>query len=101
MTASFDFDGRAIAYRSGQTVGAALAAAGTRSWRTSVRAGRPAGLFCGIGTCFECLLVVDGRLDVRACLALADEASTVRSQDGMPRRDPRTPPTPWVAQEGS
>lgn len=88
MSASFDFDGRSVPYRPGQTVGAALVAAGTRSWRTSARLGRPAGLFCGIGVCFECLLTVDGQPDLRACLTLADEVSTVSSQHGTPGREP-------------
>jgi len=88
MTASFDFDGCPVTYRPGQTVGAALVAAGTRSWSRSVRTRRPMGLFCGIGVCFECLLTIDGVPDVRACLAPADEAVAVRSQDGTPRRHP-------------
>ncbi len=99
MTASFDFDGRAVPYRSGQTVGAALAAAGTRSWRRSARTGRASGLFCGIGTCFECLLLIDDVPDVRACLALADEARAVRSQDGTPYRGPGPTPPGRAGQE--
>jgi len=99
VTVSFDFDGRAVPYRPGQTVGAALAAAGTRSWRTSARSGRAAGLFCGIGTCFECLLVVDDLPDVRACMALADEAGSVTSQEGTAYRDPGLTPPGRAGQE--
>lgn len=94
MSASFDFDGRPVEFRPGQTVGAALTAAGTRSWRTTRRRGRPAGLFCGIGVCFECLLTVDGVPDQRACLVPAEEARRVESQVGTPSREaPAVPPT--------
>ncbi len=80
--ATFDFDGRRVEYAPGQSVGAALTAAGIRSWRTTRVAGRPRGLFCGIGICFDCLVVVDGRPNERACLVPARSDLQVRSQEG-------------------
>lgn len=68
-------DGSPIAARPGQTVGAALTDAGIRSWRSTRVAGKPRGLFCGIGVCFDCLLTVNGVPNQRACL--------VPAQDGM------------------
>jgi predicted molibdopterin-dependent oxidoreductase YjgC len=62
------FEGRALPAREGQTVAAALTAAGVRSWRTTRRGARPRGVFCGIGACFDCLLTIDGRPAQRACL---------------------------------
>jgi predicted molibdopterin-dependent oxidoreductase YjgC len=62
------FAGRALQARDGQSVAAALTAAGVRSWRTTRRGERPRGLFCGIGACFDCLLTIDGRPAQRACL---------------------------------
>jgi predicted molibdopterin-dependent oxidoreductase YjgC len=62
------FGGRTLEARDGQSVAAALTAAGVRSWRTTRRGARPRGLFCGIGTCFDCLLTIDGRPAQRACL---------------------------------
>jgi predicted molibdopterin-dependent oxidoreductase YjgC len=76
---TFDFDGRPVPFAPGQTVGAALWAAGVRSWRTTRRQGRPRGLFCGIGVCFDCLVTVDGRVDERACLTPACAGLDVRS----------------------
>ena len=64
----FELDGRPLDARPGQSVGAALTDAGIRSWRTTRRGGKPRGLFCGIGVCFDCLIEVDGRPDQRACL---------------------------------
>jgi predicted molibdopterin-dependent oxidoreductase YjgC len=82
MTGTFDFDGRQIPYAAGQSVGAALWAAGVRSWRTTRVAGRPRGLFCGIGVCFDCLVTVDGRADERACVLPAAAGLDVRTQQG-------------------
>jgi predicted molibdopterin-dependent oxidoreductase YjgC len=86
-TNSFDFDGRPVAFTQGQTVGAALWADGVRSWRRTRFGGRPRGLFCGIGVCFDCLVEVDGRPDQRACLVPARPGAVVRTQEGAGRAD--------------
>ena len=67
-TMTVTFAGRTLQARDGQSVAAALTAAGVRSWRTTRRGARPRGLFCGIGVCFDCLLTIDGRPAQRACL---------------------------------
>lgn len=71
------FDGRALPVQPGDTVGAALTRAGVRAWRTTRRRGRPRGLFCGIGICYDCLLTVDGAPDQRACLVPAADGMVV------------------------
>ncbi|HEY7486839.1 MAG TPA: (2Fe-2S)-binding protein [Streptosporangiaceae bacterium] len=73
------FDGRPIRVAEGQTIGAALMAAGVRSWRRTRVAGRPRGLFCGIGVCYDCLVTVNDRSSVRACLVEARPGDAVRS----------------------
>jgi predicted molibdopterin-dependent oxidoreductase YjgC len=83
----FQFDGRVVPFIQGQTVGAALWADGVRSWRRTRFQGRPRGLFCGIGVCFDCLVEVDGRPDQRACLVPATPGSVVRTQQGAGRAD--------------
>jgi predicted molibdopterin-dependent oxidoreductase YjgC len=84
---TISFDGDEIACREDWTIGAALTAAGVRSWRTTRREGRPRGLFCGIGVCFDCLVTVNGRPSVRACLAAARPGDVVSTQDGAGHDD--------------
>jgi len=79
---TFDFDGRPIPFVPGQSVGAALTGAGVRSWRTTRKEGRPRGLFCGIGICFDCLVTVDGRPNERACLLPASAGVVLTTQEG-------------------
>jgi predicted molibdopterin-dependent oxidoreductase YjgC len=79
---TFSFDGKEIAAEPGQSVGAALIAAGYRSWRTTRHSGAPRGVFCGIGICFDCLVVVNGRPNQRACLAEVRDGDEVSSQEG-------------------
>jgi hypothetical protein len=72
-------DGRPVRAVPGQTIGAALHAEGIVSWRTTRFDGRPRGLFCGIGVCFDCLLTVNDVPSLRACLTEArpgDEVTT-------------------------
>ncbi|GAA3101131.1 (2Fe-2S)-binding protein [Streptosporangium carneum] len=77
-------DGVPVPVVPGQTVGAAMHGAGIRSWRTTRIAGRPRGLFCGIGVCFDCLVTVNDSPSLRACVTEArpgDRVSTGGPQD--------------------
>jgi hypothetical protein len=78
---TFRFEGRPVAAHPGETIAAALLAAGVRHLRTSRVHGRPRGLFCGIGSCFDCLVTVDGRPSQRACLTPAAPDLEVEVQD--------------------
>jgi 2Fe-2S iron-sulfur cluster binding domain len=80
---TFSFDGRPVPFEDGQSVGAALTAAGVTSVRRTRRHGRPRGLFCGIGVCFDCLLRIDGTANQRACLVAAGPGMVVQTQEGM------------------
>jgi hypothetical protein len=84
---AFSFDGRPIPFSDGQSVGAALTAAGVRTWRSTRVEGRPRGLFCGIGICFDCLVVADGRPNQRACLLPAHADLTISTQEGTGHDD--------------
>jgi predicted molibdopterin-dependent oxidoreductase YjgC len=78
----FTFDGTELSADEGATVASALMANGVRSWRLTRRCSRRRGLFCGIGTCFECLVDVNGESAIRACmraLADGDDVRTSRS----------------------
>ncbi|MFF4896729.1 (2Fe-2S)-binding protein [Streptomyces sp. NPDC001068] len=77
-----DLDGREISARPGQTVAAALWAAGVTSWRTTRVGGRPRGVFCGIGVCFDCLVTVNDRPNQRACLVPLRPGDSIRTQEG-------------------
>jgi predicted molibdopterin-dependent oxidoreductase YjgC len=59
-------DGRPLEAPAGQSLAAVLLKAGQETLRTSP-AGAPRGLYCGIGICQECRVVVDGTV-VRSCI---------------------------------
>lgn len=60
-------DGVSLAATAGQSVAAALIAAGVTTLRRSPGAGAPRGAFCLMGACQECTVLIDGR-PARACL---------------------------------
>lgn len=62
----FSVDGEVQRAPEGQSLGAALLHAGRAALRQSP-SGTPRGLFCGIGVCQECRVVVDGNV-ARACV---------------------------------
>lgn len=67
-TVSLDVDGRSITAHEGESVAAALLAAGIRELRRSAKRDQPRGAFCGMGVCFDCVAVIDGRPGVRTCI---------------------------------
>jgi len=56
----FYFEGRAVTGRAGQSVAIALWDAGIRALRRSLTDGAPRGMFCAIGICQECVVMIDG-----------------------------------------
>jgi len=79
MSDHVTFDARRLPLVPGQTVAAVLLAAGVRAWRTTRMDGRPRGIFCGIGACFDCLVTVNGVPSVRACIAEARPGDVISS----------------------
>jgi predicted molibdopterin-dependent oxidoreductase YjgC len=71
-------DGASVSAQAGQTIAAALMAAGWKSWRRSLY-GHPRGVFCGIGVCYDCLVTVDGTSNVRACLTRVTDGMVVET----------------------
>ncbi|MEO8287819.1 MAG: (2Fe-2S)-binding protein [Chloroflexota bacterium] len=78
----FLFDGTPVKSYDGETIGAALVAAGVLTFRTTRQNGKPRGIFCGIGICYDCLLIVDGNPNIRACVTPAKAGMNVRVQHG-------------------
>ncbi len=61
------FEGEELPARTGESVAAALVAAGRLAWRET-RTGSERGLWCGMGVCGECALTLDGVAGRLACL---------------------------------
>lgn len=78
----FRFDGEAVTAYPGETVAAALLAAGRRALRRTARRGMARGFYCGMGLCWECRVAIDGRPAQRACMVEARPGMRVESGTG-------------------
>ena len=76
---SFQFDDRQIEAVEGETIAAALSAAGITTFRRTPT-GAPRGLFCGMGACFDCVVTVNGRIGQRACLTQVADGMRVTGE---------------------
>jgi predicted molibdopterin-dependent oxidoreductase YjgC len=81
-------EGLSVTAYEGETVATVLLAEGDAQVRVT-RAGSPRGVFCGIGVCFECLVVVDGVPNTRACVTWVREGMTVARQEGFREAEAR------------
>jgi len=81
----FWFEGKPLTGYEGDTVAAALVGAGIRMFRYSEKRQRPRGFFCAVGKCSSCLMVVDGRPNVMACMEPLREGMKVERQKGRGR----------------
>jgi D-hydroxyproline dehydrogenase subunit gamma len=70
-------NGSQVSVPFGATVAVAVAMGG-RACRTSVT-GEPRGPLCGMGTCFECRVSIDGRLHRRSCQILCEVGMKVET----------------------
>ena len=75
-------DGRLLEAREGDTVAAALLAAGIDTCRTTPISGAPRAPYCMMGVCFDCLVTVDGVGNRQGCLVRVAEGMHVAIQRG-------------------
>lgn len=78
----FTWNGRSLSGCDGDTVASALLGAGVRASRTHPVSGRERAPFCMMGTCFECLVEVDGVPNRQACQVRLQEGMSIRAQMG-------------------
>lgn len=79
---TFTFEGSILRGVPGEPIAAALAAAGVRDLHYSHKHKTPRGLFCGIGQCQECVMVVDGIPNIRSCITPLRGGMDIRRQHG-------------------
>jgi predicted molibdopterin-dependent oxidoreductase YjgC len=81
-TVSLTIDGKPVDARAGDTVAAALLAAGFDHCRTTPVGGAPRAPYCMMGVCFECLVTIDGVGNRQGCLVPVREGMRVEPQRG-------------------
>lgn len=79
----FTCDGRPLQGYEGEPIAAALKAAGVSVHRYTAKYHKPRGIFCAIGRCTDCVMVVDGKPNTRTCMTPLREGMVVETQYGV------------------
>jgi len=79
---TIDINGKPVTVYLGESVATALLSEEIVAMRTTTL-GESRGVFCGMGVCFDCLVVVDGKPNTRACMTWVKEGMDIRTQDGL------------------
>lgn len=80
---SFTFDGKEVNGYEGEPIAVALKAAGLMVHRYTQKEHKPRGIFCAIGRCTDCVMIVDGIPNVRTCITPLREGMEVKTQYGV------------------
>lgn len=75
-----EVDGEKIIAYEGETVGTVLLASGRKTLRYTKKFEQLRGLYCGIGLCQECRMVINGVPNTQACPTLAAPGIQVETQ---------------------
>lgn len=76
---NFTFNGTPHSGNAGQSIAAALFASNVTTLRSTRFDEEPRSIFCGIGICFDCVVVVDNVSNQRACLVEIAEGMQIVS----------------------
>lgn len=78
-----EFDGNPIEAYEGEPIAAALLAAGIKAFRYTTKYNEPRSLFCAIGKCTDCMVIVDGIPNVRTCVTPVRPGMKIETQYGL------------------
>ena len=77
---TFTFNGTPVQAFDNETIAVALHAAGIRILSHSTKKHRPRGLYCAIGNCASCIMIVDGIDNVKSCVEHVRDGMVVVSK---------------------
>jgi predicted molibdopterin-dependent oxidoreductase YjgC len=86
-TVLIEVDGQVIQAVAGEPIAAALLAAGKTVFRYTRKRHEPRGVFCAIGRCTDCMMVVDGVPNVRTCVTPVRAGMKIQTQHGLGSKD--------------
>ncbi len=89
-TVEIEVDGEVIRAIPGEPIAAALLAAGKNVFRYTRKLHEPRSVFCAIGRCTDCMMIVDGVPNVRTCVTPVRAGMKIQTQHGLGEFKERT-----------
>lgn len=84
---SFTYDGKIMSGLEGEPIAIALEAAGVMIHRYTKKHHEPRGIFCAIGRCTDCVMIVDGKANIRTCITPLKEGMDIKTQYGVSAKE--------------
>ncbi len=78
----FTYDGNSMEGFEGEPIAIALRSSGVMIHRYTSRRNDPRGMFCAIGRCTDCIMVVNGQPNIRTCVEALKSGMIVETQKG-------------------
>ncbi|MGB9677090.1 MAG: (2Fe-2S)-binding protein [Candidatus Ratteibacteria bacterium] len=77
------FNKKKLSAYEGEMIASVLYANGIRTLRKTEKFKEPRGIFCAIGRCTDCVMIVDGVPNVRTCITPVREGIKIEFQKGL------------------
>ncbi|WRS26941.1 (2Fe-2S)-binding protein [Oscillospiraceae bacterium MB08-C2-2] len=81
-TVTIYYNEKPIKALEGEPVAASLLNAGIKVFRTTSKRHEPRSIFCAIGRCTDCMMIVDGVPNTRTCVTPVHSGMRVECQQG-------------------
>ena len=80
---TFTYNGQTLEGYEGEPIATALKANRVMAHRYTAKTHEPRGVFCAIGRCTDCVMIVDDMPNVRTCITPLEEGMKVETQYGV------------------
>ena len=80
---TFTYNGKELEGYEGEPIATALKAAEVMAHRYTAKTHEPRGVFCAIGRCTDCVMIVDGKPNIRTCITPLEAGMVVQTQYGV------------------
>ena len=80
---TFTYDGKELEGYEGEPIAVALKACGVMVHRYTKKEHQPRGIFCAIGRCTDCAMIVDGKPNIRTCVTPLKAGMKIQTQYGV------------------
>lgn len=80
---SFTYNGQVYQGEAGEPIAMALKANGIMTHRYTKKHHEPRGIFCAIGRCTDCVMIVNGQPNIRTCITPLEAGMDVQTQYGV------------------